>query len=219
MTADGDRRRGVPDKVWYAAYGSNMHLARLAYYLRGGRPPDAARTYPGCRDRSLPARAVPVFLPGSLYFALESRAWTGGMGFHDPAAEGVTPARAYLVSVSQFSDIAAQEMHREPGEDIDLGRVLAEGQATLGPGRYETLLCPGALDGYPVLTFTAPWRLGDVEPNSPAPGYLRNLASGLGEAHGWSVSEVSGYLARRPGALGCWSPGEIAELVRPPEAA
>src|SRR5688500_7228239 len=87
----------APDRVWYASYGSTMHADRLSYYRRGGRPPHGARTYPGCRDRSDPERTLPVLLRGRLYFALESPAWTGGLGLYDPLDPGEMPARAYLV--------------------------------------------------------------------------------------------------------------------------
>src|SRR5688500_18442267 len=98
MTAEGHRSRGVPDLIWYVAYGSNMHFTRLAYYLRGGRPPDAARVYPGCRDKTLPARTMPVVLRGGLAFALESAVWTGGQAFFDRGADTWTPGRAYLLT-------------------------------------------------------------------------------------------------------------------------
>jgi len=191
--------------VWYAAYGSNMHADRLAYYIAGGRPPGGARTYPGCRNGRLPERAVPVMLPGLLYFALESLVWTGGMGFYDPDQDGEMPARAYLVTAEQFSDIAAQEMHQEPGADLDLAKALATGRDQLGPGRYETLVCPGAIDNIPVLTFTAPWSLPDADLNAPSAAYLRNFASGLAEAHGWSLAQTADYLATRPGAAKHWT--------------
>ena len=55
--------------VWYVSYGSNMSAARLACYLEGGCPPGGNRANPGARDRSLPARSVPVDLPGTTYFA------------------------------------------------------------------------------------------------------------------------------------------------------
>ncbi|WP_377270791.1 histone deacetylase [Peterkaempfera sp. SMS 1(5)a] len=206
-------RPATAHHVWYAAYGSNMHLQRLLYYLAGGRPPDGARTYPGCRDPRRPGRMLPVVLPGRLYFALESGAWTGGMGFYDPGDPGEMPARAYLLTAGQFSDLVAQEMYRMPGADLDLAQVSATGRAQLGPGRYETLVCPGLLDGYPVLTFTAPWRSGEVEWRPPAAAYLRYLASGLVEAHGWPVGRVARYLSSRPGAAGCWRPEEVAALI------
>ncbi|MFC1431128.1 histone deacetylase [Streptacidiphilus sp. N1-3] len=208
-----DGRNVATHHVWYAAYGSNMHFDRLSYYLAGGRPPGGARRYPGCRDSRAPRRMIPVMLPGQLYFALESMAWTGGMGFYDPLDPGEMPACAYLVTASQFSDIAAQEMYREPGGDLDLTDVLAEGRAVLGEGRYETLVCPGILDGYPVLTFTAPWRSADVTHARPAAAYLRNFASGLRESHGWGVARVAEYLASRQGAAGSWTAAEVAEAV------
>ncbi|MEV7217910.1 histone deacetylase [Kitasatospora cineracea] len=204
--------------VWYAAYGSNMHAGRLAHYIVGGRPPGGARTYPGCRDGRLPERTLPVLLPGTLYFALESTVWTGGMGFYDPAADGEMPARAYLVTAQQFSDIAAQEMHREPGADLDLTLALELGSDRLGPGRYETLVCPGAIDGIPVFTFTAPWPLADAELNTPAAAYLANFATGLAEAHGWSLEQTADYLATRPGAAGRWSSAAVLDALRPAPA-
>ena len=202
-------------KVWYAAYGSNMCAARFGCYLTGGRPVGGARLYPGCRDRRPPERAVGVLLPGQLYFAGESQVWGGGMGFYDPLDPGELPARAYLVTVSQFTDIAAQEMHRVPGvdADLDLRAVLGTGRAAFGPGRYETLVCPGSLAGRPVLSFTAPWRSASAELAGPSAGYLRQLAAGLREAHGWGARRAAAYLAARPGACGAWTAAEIAEVV------
>nr|WP_198037440.1 histone deacetylase [Streptacidiphilus jeojiense] len=190
-----------------------MHLDRLNYYLSGGRPPGSRRTYPGCRDRRPPRQTVPVLLPGRLYFALESMAWTGGMGFYDPLDEGEMPARAYLLTASQFADIAAQEMYETPGEDLDLSAVLIAGRASLGDGRYQTLVCPGVLDGCPVLTFTAPWRSAEAPLNKPSAAYLRNLASGLRESHGWTREKIADYLAGRPGAEGEWDAADIAALL------
>ncbi|WP_443089412.1 histone deacetylase [Yinghuangia sp. ASG 101] len=202
--------------VWYAAYGSNMHAYRLGYYLKGGRPPHGTRTYPGCRDATPPSRTLPVVLAGQLYFALESRQWTGGLGLYDPLDPGETPGRAYLVTVPQFSDLVAQEMAAWPGCDLDLTEVIETGTASLGPGRYETLVCPGWLDGFPVLTFTAPWRRADVAWNAPSPAYLRHLGSGLVEAHGWRREQVGDYLSGCSGAAGVWSAEAIAALL--PEA-
>ena len=188
-------------RVWYAAYGSNMHARRFGYYLHGGRPPGAARTYPGCRDPRDPESDRPLVLPGQLYFAGESTVWTGGMAFYAPGVPGEVPARAYLVTVQQFSDVAAQEMHGEPGTDLDLTEVLKHGTACIGSGgRYETLVCPGELEGLPLLTFTAPWRIEQAPLNAPSPAYLSHLAAGLAETHGWSAERIDAYLTTRPGA-------------------
>ncbi|MFJ9031562.1 hypothetical protein ACIRQP_24190 [Streptomyces sp. NPDC102274] len=122
-------------------------------------------------------------------------------------------ARAHLVSVGQFSDIAAQEMYREPGADLDLAEALGEGRSVLGGGRYETLVCPGEMDGVPVLTFTAPWSVGELEWNKPSASYVRVVGSGLLEAGAWDVGTVARYLAACPGAAGRWTAREVADLI------
>lgn len=209
------RHVGVPEHLWYAAYGSSMHAERLACYLAGGRPHGGSRTYPGCRDRTPPRASVTVELPGTLYFATESPVWTGGRAFYDPAAPGRVWGRAHLVTAGQFCDVAAQEMYREPGPgaDLDLSGALRAGRAVLGCGRYETVVCAGALDGVPVLTFTAPWGVADVAHNAPSAAYLAHLAAGLLEAGAGSASAVAGYLAACPGASGHWTVDEIVALT------
>ncbi|MFJ2216695.1 histone deacetylase [Streptomyces sp. NPDC101062] len=199
-------------QVWYTSYGSNTHLGRLAHYINGGRPPGASRVHPGCRDRRPPAASVPVELPGALYFATESDLWGGGRAFYDPDAPGRVLARAHLVTVGQFSDIAAQEMYREPGTDLDLTRALTTGRQTLGDGRYETLVRAGTRDGLPLLTFTAPWHLHDVPGNPPSAVYLAHLYAGLRETGAWDPATIAAYLAACPGAAGHWSAADVAAL-------
>ncbi|WP_435612187.1 histone deacetylase [Streptomyces sp. bgisy159] len=202
-----------PERVWYTSYGSNMDLDRLAYYIRGGRPPGAARTYPGCRDQQMPSRSIPVELQGAMYFATESPVWGGGRAFYDPQADGRVLGRAHLVSVEQFSDIAAQEMYREPGRNLDLGEALTTGRVMLGDGRYETLICSGQVDRAPVLTFTAPWSMHDVRWNPPSAAYVRFLATGLLAAGAWDAEAVAEYVAACPGAIDHWSEQTIRELL------
>jgi hypothetical protein len=193
-----------------------MCAERLRCYLAGGRPPGASRTYPGARDPRMPAGSRPVELPGAVYFATRSPVWHGGRAFYDPDAPGTAWARAHLLTAAQLSDVAAQEMYRSPGRDLDLAPVLAAGRHTLGPGRYETLVHAGDLDGHPLLTLTAPWRLGDVPHVPPSAAYLRVIAAGLDEA-GWDPASVAGYLAGRPGAAGHWTPAEVARAITPPD--
>ncbi|MEX5708938.1 histone deacetylase [Parafrankia sp. FMc6] len=202
-------RAGTP-LVWYVSYGSNLRSSRLAYYLAGGTMPGTTHVYPGCRDRRPPRATAPLLLPGSVYFALESKVWGGGMAFYDPAVPGLAAARAYLLSRQQFVDIAAQEMHREPGGDLDLTALLGAGRAVLGPGRYETVLLVGHWGPVPLLTFTAPWGLADVALTAPSGAYLDMLAAGLREGNGWPPARIAAYLAGLPGAHGVWQPDEIA---------
>ncbi|MFF3015270.1 histone deacetylase [Streptomyces sp. NPDC057939] len=203
----------VPERVWYASYGSNMHMDRLAAYIAGGTPPGATRTYPGCRDGRAPERSIAVELEGCLYFATESPVWTGGRAFYDPGATGRLWGRAHLVTVGQISDIATQEMYRDPAADLDLSTVLRDGRDEIGPGRYETLICPGTIDGVPVLTFTAPWAHPDVEAVTPSAAYLRHLAGGLLESRPRAERGIARYLAGCPGAAGAWTSRQVRELL------
>jgi hypothetical protein len=197
-------------RVWYVAYGSNMHADRFARYLAGGTPVGARRGYPGCRDTTPPAATRPLTVPGGVYFAGESPVWSGGRAFYDPDLPGTAAARAYLVTPGQFSDVAAQEMYREPGVDLDLSEVSARGRHVLGEGRYETLLHLGEHDGHPALTFTAPWSAHEVEHTKPSGPYLEVLGAGLAEAHGWEVDRIAAYLAA---ATPFWTADEVARLL------
>lgn len=186
-------------EVWYVSYGSNMSRVRLGCYIQGGRPPGAAVTYAGAHDRTMPVHDVALHLPGSLYFAGESRIWGGGTAFYDHDMPGPTPARAYRMTVSQFVDVAAQEMHRLPDPEDPLAGVvvagLPDGRHAAGPGVYETLIEVGRRDGLPMLTFTAPHDLGSVPHTRPAPAYLAMLAEGLRDAHRWDADRIDAYFA------------------------
>jgi hypothetical protein len=182
----------MPD-LWYAAYGSNLARDRFEAYLSGGRPPGASRTYPGARDPRPPVDDRPLLLTGSIFFGWTSPTWGGGIAFYDAAGDGTVYARAYRISEDQFSDLAAQEMRREPGSDLDLTAVLARRRHSYGPGRYETLHLVGELDGLPVLTFTAPDD-HTLAPNPPTPAYLATIVRGLQECHGLTVEEATAYL-------------------------
>jgi hypothetical protein len=200
--------------VWYAAYGSNLSRDRFLTYVRGGRPAGARRTYPGARDTSLPSAEVAFTMPGQMFFAWESPTWGGGIAFYDSTSEGSVLARAYRLTEQQFADVAAQEMHREPGEDLDLGHVLEHARHELGPGRYETLHLVGELDGDPVLTFTArdPWSLPT---NAPVAAYLRTVAVGLAHTHELDEQAVADYLLTCRGTTPAWSSDAVVDLLSP----
>ncbi|MEU3628959.1 histone deacetylase [Amycolatopsis coloradensis] len=213
MTTPDETMGELPGLVWYASYGSNMNAGRFGCYLAGGVPEGGTRLYPGCRDRRPPVDSRGCELPGRIYFATMSPVWGGGRAFYDPALPGRAFARAYLITAGQFADVVAQEMYREPGTDLDLTPVLATGAAMLGPGRYETLLHAGDLDGYPVLTFTAPWAADEVAPVAPSAAYLRMLATGLCDAHGWTLARAAGYLAELSGVRGTQTPGDLLAVL------
>ena len=91
--------------------------------------------------------------------------------------------------------------------------AVADGRAVCGPGRYETLLRVGYRDGVPMLTFTSPGRAADVPWTAPAPRYLRMIADGLREAHGWPAARTVDYLADRPGVAGHWPRSRLVDLL------
>ncbi|MFF9275022.1 hypothetical protein [Streptomyces griseosporeus] len=117
------------------------------------------------------------------------------------------------MTADQFADIAAQEMYRTPDIDLELEEVLTEGRAVLGEGRYETLVCAGQIDGMPVLTFTAPWGLNDVQWVPPSAAYLRFLAAGLLSTGAWDLEAIASYVAACPGASGQWTQQDISRLL------
>ena len=199
-------------QVWYASYGSNLSRDRFLHYLGGGRPAGASRTFPGARDRTPPVDDRALTLPGELFFAWDSPTWGGGIGFYDAGTPGPTLARAYLVTEQQFADVAAQEMHQLPGEDLDLSHVLEHSRHDLGPGRYEALHLVGELEGTPVLTFTTP-EPDALQRNSPVSAYLSMLVAGLRESHALTDEEITDYLLGRPGIGPLWDRARIAELV------
>ena len=197
--------------VWYVGYGSNLSRERFDHYLRGGRPPGALRGVPGCRDASPPVESRAVWLPGEVFFGWESTTWGGGVAFLDPTAPGTAPGLAHLVTAGQFADVAAQEMHRDPGQDLDLTHVLRERSHELGPGRYETLHLLGELDGHPMLTFSAA-DAASLPRNAPTAAYLHKMADGLRESHGMDDDQIAAYLASRPGAE-AWTTAAVAEAI------
>ena len=199
-------------QVWYACYGSNLSRDRFLSYLRGGRPEGAGRTYPGARDPTLPLGDTALTLPGEMFFGWASPTWGGGIAFYDADGPGTTLARAYLVTEQQFADVAAQEMHRQPGEDLDLSHVLEHARHELGPGRYEALHLVGELEDTPVLTFTTP-DPGVLQRNPPEAAYLRLVVAGLRETHDLSDAELTAYLLARPGLQPGWDDTSLAALV------
>lgn len=208
----------MPEHVWYAAYGSNLHAQRLAFYINGGTPEQTNHTYPGFRDKTPPVQTRPLTLPGTIYFAWESPVWTGGVAFYSPDHArpdwpDAAAMRGYLLTQGQFSDLLHQEMYRVPSGDIDLSEVLQHGRCRLGPGRYETLVLADEVDGIPVLTFTSPWNPHTVELRRPSARYLQMISTGLHESHGWSARQISAYLLERPGVRGDWESRELDALV------
>lgn len=205
------------EQVWYVAYGSNLGTARFGCYLAGGRPHGGRRTYAGCRDSTAPAEAFSLELPGALVFAGESGVWGGGMAFFDPHGEGSVACRARLLTAEQFADLTAQEMRQEPGGELAQAIVAALpgiGELHhLGPGRYETVLRVDTRNGVPLLTITN-GDLRSLASAAPSASYLRSIAAGLRETHGWDDGRIAAYLAAATGVGDAWTAATLLEVIR-----
>ncbi len=158
--------------VWYIAYGSNMSAARFACYLEGGCPPGGKLQHRGARDDAAPLATMPVTLPGSIFFAGESKVWGGGRAYYDPTiVGGGTPARAYLITHEQFEDVREQE-----------------------PPVYDRLIEVAVREGIRMLTFTSKLTASEVARTAPSPAYLDAMATGIREGHGWDEGRIRNWL-------------------------
>jgi len=185
--------------IWYAPYGSNLAWQRFRFYLEGGYLAANNRHHAGARDPSPPKAWSPIWMPGQAYFATLSAFWGGGRGLFDADAPGIAASRAWLITPQQFCDVVAQEMKREPGEDFGLPTQRGQ-RVSLGDGHYETAVCVGSLNHYPVVTFGPSFSMGDVEPLAPAPAYRAMILSGLRETFGWDKARADKYLDSLSGA-------------------
>jgi hypothetical protein len=209
---------GLPERVWYAGYGSNLNRARFMAYIEGGTVAGNDVVYEGCTDTTAPLDDIALELPQSLYFAGWShRAWGGtAAGFITlEARKPPTLARAYLIAPTQFQEIVRQEnahVASVEGIELDLDQAREHGHTRiLSQGHYSELIYCGERDGYPMLTFTASENRTDF--NRPSPPYLRMIHAGLQESHGLSTDDAVAYLRGKPGIRGRWTAAQLVECL------
>lgn len=211
MTPTTPTTRRRPQRVWYAAYGSNLHWPRFRCYLQGGRAPGGARVHAPCADRRPPRAQSPATLPFPLFFAGSSPAWGGGVAFVDPTRrDAETLARLYLVTFAQFAGIAAGEARRRRVR-LPATRAGTPHWYRVSPGAYGVVVACGQRSGLPVLTVTGPPAHAGVA--APQPPYLATIATGLAETHGLSPPDTADYLGSVPGVSGHYRYGELLALA------
>ena len=201
-----------PDRVWYAAYGSNLLAERFHHYLAGGQYGPSGRAHLGARDASLPAGWKTLEVPHQLRFGHESSRWGGGVAFLDPrVGSGHAVLRCWDITAQQFSDVAAQENGLRPGQlEIDVDAVVAAGTAEVTQRWYGTALHLGELDGRPVVTFTCG---SPPEPTSPGDPYLEVIVSGLRESRALDGADIAAYLHCCPGVSQGWTFADLTRLI------
>ncbi len=198
---------GIPDLVWYAAYGSNLCRDRFLRYLQGGPVPDTGGVVQaGARDPAPPLADRPYEIDRLLYFAGASKTWNnGGVAYLDADNRSADPTlgRLWLITSQQFEDVYRQENRLAVGWSADAGlgsswsTLLAAGSANPTDGAYSQLLLLDHIDDAPVVTFTGARR--HPEPNPPHDTYLAVIARGLHEAWRLDADDAKRYLARRVG--------------------
>ena len=209
----------MSELVWYASYGSNLLRRRFMTYIKGGKAPGARFGQVGCTDKTPPRQESGVMILHPLFFAHASAQWEdlaiafiGG----ERREEAKTLGRMYLISEEQFREVVLQEngiRQMEFDVGIDLEKTIQDGRSTIRRGLYSTLLHLGEEEGYPIFTFTAPWKEGLAPLNRPGPNYLKVIARGLQETYGLSDEGVVDYLKEVEGVRGMIPEEELGEIV------
>ena len=208
------RNKSEDSLVWYACYGSNMDANRLACYIQGGTPLGGARNYRGCDDKSMPTAETSMELPYPLYFAGESKVWTGGVALIDSTiSQQGTKGKAYLITSSQFEQVAAQESGRDYATPVDIALLRHQGQLTIGDGSrsYDKVLYCGEYKQYPVLTLTSPFPKQPY--TKPSHAYIRVIVSGLQSTYKLTSNEIFEYLYLQPGISGKYTEEELSSVI------
>lgn len=182
-----------PARVWYLAYGSNLHLPRLRRYLEGG---DAAKgeTEAGARDPAAPTDNFFVQLPFRLRFSGSSQRWSGGgVAFVDPDPGATAWFRAWNVTAEQFEDIFNQENRRPVGTPLDWAELLAGTEHEVGESWYRRIMrVPLDNVDEPALTFTSATT---APSNPPHEDYAATIRRGLGDHPRLDEASIAAYLA------------------------
>ena len=171
---DGWRDRGE-DRVWYAAYGSNLQADRFRCYLQGGTCKENGRSYPGCSDKTLWKKSKVRSFKGRLYFGNRSSSWNhGGVAFFAPEGEGEVWMRLYRISRQQLLEIQQQE----GCSDAWYGNLVFLGTEQ---------------DDRPVYTFTSAEKR---EKHAPDSAYLELIRTALMKECGMNKRKADRYLAK-----------------------
>ena len=167
------------DYVWYVSYGSNMLRERFMKYIEGGSFEGGGANHVPCADTSAPLEVKTFDIPYDMYFRNASTVWGGkGVSYLDIAKAGHAHGVAYLITRAQFEHVACQENGGNP--------------PAKSPGRYNTVLKVGTMDGLDVVTITNDETCNF---NPPSEAYLTTLKRGMQENYtDMSEEEIDRYL-------------------------
>ena len=143
------------DYIWYVCYGSNLNYDRFMLYINGDETKELS-SYSGCKIKNPPIESGEYIIDAELYFALESKRWTGGIAFIDYETSGKVYGKKYKIQLNQFLDILKQERVNK---------------------NYDTILYLNNINDVPVFTFTAEHKLKAL--NKPNERYYNVIKQGL----------------------------------------
>lgn len=149
----------MENKVWYVSYGSNLLEERFRCYIEGGTLSFNGRVYKGCNDRTFPEESIPVEIPFTMYYSMDSRNWNGAVCFLDASAPGFSYGRAWQVTGEQLEQIHDQE----------------------GRSWYDLRLGLPQIQGLPAFTLTTSLPLPKKPVTCVGESYLKVLKLGLKE--------------------------------------
>lgn len=202
--------------IWYASYGSNLWEERFLCYIRGGQPEGAAKSYPGCKDKTLPMDKEEIYICSEMYFAKSSGNWdNGGVAFiktnFDKRQQ--TLGRMYLITNEQFIDVVKQETNFTGELIIDFDRAISDGSLVFREGSwYGNIIFLGNRNDHPIFTFT---HQENISPTTkPSNKYLRTIVKGIHETYDHlSTPEIVDYLISKQGVAGNNSREDLVKLV------
>lgn len=205
---------GVPKRVWYASYGSNINSDRFYTYLTGEEYRGSLANSGGAREKELPDDETGVLLPGRLLFAARASRWGGGgIAFLDVDDEySFSAGKAYSISWRQFEDVLAQESGGAAGTKKVSWEELNELRDIESGGLYGRVIHVGDYAGRPVITFTGSYSAAEIAEdykhdnapryrtvNKPHGNYIRTIGEGLEQTFNLNTSQQADYFA---GSLG-----------------
>lgn len=193
-----------------------MNYERLLCYIQGGRFESMPKIYSGCRDTTPPRDSVGYVMNAHLYFALHSHIWGGGMAFVGLQKIGKTYARNYLITLEQFTDIAAQEAglssgaveldysNLTVGSNVLVKDVLSREKLDVNVGysisSYNCVHVLDRKDTIPVVTFSSSLEHSIL--TKPSLSYLKTIVEGIVASHDLENDQIVSYIKSAAGCEG-----------------
>jgi succinyl-diaminopimelate desuccinylase len=206
-----------PAYVWYVTYGSGLSKENFVCTIAGGKPIGGRKEYIGCRDKTMPIKDTFISLPYEIYFAGDARYWGGAHAYLSTTSQknAHTLARAYLITVEQLEDIAAQENLQRTSLRLPLAVAIRDGHTPInnvtGERAYDELLYCGLEANIPMFTLTAMQE--DAPRQLPTDAYALVLCSGLSQNPDFNIESAIDFATNDSSLAGHFKKQTITKLL------